>query len=188
MNLTNHFLLPMPSIAGDYFSDSLTLICEHDSQGAMGLVVNKPTEVSLYELMSELGAKPHQSLLGSVVYDGGPVDTQRGFVLFSQADAVQDSVELMPGLQLTTSLDALHVLTQPQPSDPASTTCEPFIVALGYAGWAGGQLEDEIRNNVWLTMPASPDLIFGQPSAQRLNHAAQTFGVNLSLVANPGHA
>ena len=188
MNLSNHFLLPMPTIAGDYFADTLTLVCEHDDQGAMGLVVNKPTQVSLYELIGEIGGTPHRALLDQPVYDGGPVDAQRGFVLHDGQGDVTDSARLMSGLYLSTSADLLTSLTanEGSGSDPGS---DPrFIFALGYAGWGAGQLESEITNNVWLTVPAEAELIFACPAHERLRRAAATLGIDLSLVANPGHA
>ena len=181
MNLTNHLLLPMPTMAGDYFSDTLILLCEHNDDGAMGLIVNQPTDVTVYELFSELGIPTHADLLQQSVYEGGPVDPQRGFILHSDDVDYPESHPLIPGVRLTTTLDSLVSIGHG--NGPAK-----YQVALGYAGWGAGQLEDEISNNIWLTMEADADLLFEGAADQRLHHAAARLGINLSLVANPGHA
>ncbi len=181
MNLKHHFLLPMPTLAGDYFADSLTYICEHTEEGAMGLMVNRPSELSLLELMSQIGLKTNHRLLETPVLEGGPVSTEQGFVLHSNDKQYASSAELGNTLLLSTAMEVL---------DAIARDCGPaeYMVALGYAGWGAGQLEAEIQNNVWLTTLADPEVLFHAPFETRLQQAAASMGVDLRLIARPGHA
>ena len=181
MNLKHHFLLPIPSVHGNYFADSLTYICEHNDDGAMGIMVNRPSSVSLLELLAQVGLATNRALIDTPVLEGGPVATERGFVLHTDDAQFDSSAELGHDLFLTTALEALDAIaTQRAPSH--------YIVALGYAGWDPGQLEAEILNNVWLTTPADAQVMFETPYDQRLDQAARNMGFDVRLIAKPGNA
>ncbi|OIQ92562.1 hypothetical protein GALL_254710 [mine drainage metagenome] len=186
VSLTHHFLIAMPAMTDPSFSRSLTYICEHNEQGALGVIVNRPSDMTLANLLerveipmasgsaSELGAMP--------VYFGGPVQTDRGFVLHRPLGHWQSTLEVKDGIGLTSSRDILQEM---------GSTGEPadVLVTLGYAGWSAGQLEWELAQNAWLTVAADPQILFAMPPEERLAAAMQLLGIdfaNLSEVA--GHA
>ena len=181
MNLAHHFLLAMPELSSDYFANTLTYICEHDDEGAMGLMINQPTTISLYELANEVGSTQDRSLLDIPIFAGGPVSTQQGFVLHSDDVTYPETKTLQGGLCVSASLQSLQDIAN-------GLAPQKYLVALGYAGWGKGQLEQEIADNVWLTAPADPDLIFNCSASDRLSAAARSLGVDLSLLARAGHA
>lgn len=174
----------MPGLTGDYFASTLTYICEHNEEGAFGIIVNRATDLSLLELLSQLGLPTPRGLAAVNVLDGGPVAPERGFVLHSSDKTFESSAQLTDSLRLSTALDVLEAIaTEEGPSR--------YLVALGYAGWGAKQLEDEIARNIWLTAPASEaeDILFEQNLDERLNQAAATLGIDFSLIAaKPGHA
>ena len=174
MKLEHHFLLSMPSLGGDYFAQALLYIYEHNQQGAMGLIVNRPSSMSLAELNSQLGLSLNRNLLDTTVFEGGPVAPEQGFVLHSGNEAGQS-------YQVSSDIDILKSIAN-------NNGPSQFIVALGHAGWGPGQLEQEVMDNLWLTVPAEPDEVFMQPPEQRLNFVAEKMGINLNLMAPPGHA
>ncbi len=187
VSLANHFLIAMPAMADPSFSRTLTYICEHNADGAIGIIVNRPTDMNLANLFErvdinlEAGA-PEQQFAALPVYFGGPVQTDRGFVLHRPAGEWQSSLTVNSEIALTSSRDIL--LTMGNAAVPAQV-----LVSLGYAGWTAGQLEWELAQNAWLTVEADPDIIFDLPPEQRLPAAMQSLGVdfaNLSEVA--GHA
>ena len=183
VNLTNHFLIAMPAMADPNFSRTLTYVCEHNADGALGIIVNRPTDMDLATLFEQVDIPlEHQELSGRPVYYGGPVQNDRGFVLHRPDGDWQSSLAVEGGLALTSSKDILVSLgSQGIPGD--------FIMALGYSGWSAGQLEWELSQNAWLTVAASPDIIFNMPPEARLPAAMHLLGVdfaNLSEVA--GHA
>jgi len=187
VSLANHFLIAMPAMADPNFSRTLTYICEHNPDGALGIIVNRPTEMSLGNLFErvdiELGAGEPQQRFGALpVYFGGPVQTDRGFVLHRPAGQWQSSLTVNAEIALTSSRDILQLMgSSGEPSD--------VLVSLGYAGWSAGQLEWEIAQNAWLTVEADPQIIFALPPEERLPAAMLRLGVdfaNLSEVA--GHA
>lgn len=187
VSLANHFLIAMPAMADPSFSRTLTYICEHNADGAIGIIVNRPTDMNLANLFErvdinlEAGA-PEQQFAALPVYFGGPVQTDRGFVLHRPAGEWQSSLTVNSEIALTSSRDIL--LTMGNAAVPAQV-----LVSLGYAGWTAGQLEWELAQNAWLTVEANPDIIFDLPPEQRLPAAMQSLGVdfaNLSEVA--GHA
>ena len=184
ISLANQFLIAMPSMDGSYFGRSLTYICEHDDQGAMGLVVNKTTDMSVGKLLKEIKINDEviPQLAEQKVLSGGPVQTDRGFVLHSGNREWSSSLHLDDNIMVTTSKDILQNLaTEDGPND--------FILALGYAGWSAGQLEDELADNVWLTVDADPELIFNTPVDKRWEKAVQKLGIDISqLAAFAGHA
>lgn len=184
LSLTNQFLIAMPSMDDGYFERTLTYICEHDENGAMGLVVNKQTDMSVRHLLSEIQIDLPESspLQEQKVLSGGPVQVDRGFVLHNGNRLWSSSLQLKNNFVVTTSKDILENLgTDEGPLD--------FVVTLGYAGWGAGQLEDEIANNSWLTVNADPELIFNAPIEQRWELAVQKLGIDSSQLSHfAGHA
>ncbi len=186
INLTDHFLIAMPSMADPHFSKSLVFIAEHNEQGALGLIVNRPTELNLGELLERisipLAPEERNQLAGQAVFFGGPVQTDRGFVLHRPIGAWQSTLVVNAETGLTSSRDILQaVATQQHPTD--------LLVALGYAGWGAGQLEHELAQNAWLTVPASAHILFGLPHEERLASALEMLGVDFAhLSESAGHA
>jgi len=188
LNLTHHFLIAMPGLQDEAFSKSVIYMCEHSERGALGLVINKPSDITLKKLFDKVELPLHRSdLTEASVFQGGPVQTERGFVLHESmmpgAEAVYASTMSIPGgLEMTTSRDVLEAL---------STGAGPrrVFVSLGYSAWGEGQLESEISDNSWLTVAADLAVIFDTPVAQRYDKALMLLGLEswlLSPVA--GHA
>lgn len=183
MNLTNHFLIAMPSMDAGLFAHSITYICEHNPQGAMGLVINRPLELTLQELFDQLTDLPSPAHGDAPVYGGGPVQVERGFILHNNDGRRWDSTLVINDeIALTTSKDILDAIARNQgPKD--------FLISLGYAGWDAGQLEQELTENAWLTLPADSDIIFKLPVEQRVQAATRKLGINFSLISSQaGHA
>ena len=182
MNLTNHFLLALPTLQQDYFAATLTYICEHNDDGAMGIVVNRPSDISVLELLNQLNLNPQRHWVDHPVVAGGPVSTDRGFMLFAGEENYESSLKITEEVHLTSAFESLRAVANDEGP-------ERFMIALGYAGWGGGQLEDEITRNIWLTVEADTDVLFNQPFEQRLDAAAALLGIDLSLVApEAGHS
>lgn len=183
MNLTNHFLIAMPAMADPYFSKSLTFICEHNEHGALGLVVNRPIDLTLKSLFEQVELEIEDPRLGGLpVYFGGPVQMDRGFVLHKPIGEWQSTLSVEGEVGLTTSKDILEALGRGRgPSD--------ILVTLGYAGWAPGQLEHEIQQNGWLTVRAQSSIIFDMPAEERYPAAMQILGIDFAnLSEDAGHA
>jgi putative transcriptional regulator len=182
VDLTEHFLIAMPAMVDPHFARTLTLVCEHNESGALGIVVNRPTDLNLHRLLEQVKITPCSDFKAIPVHYGGPVQEDRGFVLHRPRGAWQSTLGLGGELGLTTSRDILQAVAGGEgPSQ--------ILVTLGYAGWAPGQLEQELAQNAWLTVPARPDILFDLPAAARLPAAMQLLGIdyaNLSDVA--GHA
>lgn len=182
MDLKHHFLLAMPGLVGDYFADSLTFICEHNEEGAMGIIVNRASDMSLLELFAQLGLPANRQWVETPVLEGGPVGTERGMVLHTDDCRFESSAELGRGLCLSTAMEVLDAIAN-------GRAPQRFLVALGYAGWGPGQLENEIANNVWLTADATQAVLFHDVLSEKLNLAGQILGIDLRLIAaRPGHA
>ena len=183
MNLTNHFLIAMPAMADPYFAKTLTFICEHNEQGALGLVVNRPIDLTLQALFEQIELELHDpNLVDLPVYFGGPVQMDRGFVLHQPIGEWQSTLVVEGEIGLTTSKDILDALGKGK--GPGKV-----LVTLGYAGWAPGQLEHEIGQNGWLTVHAKPTVIFEMPAEERYVAAMQMLGVDFaSLSGEAGHA
>jgi len=182
-SLTNHFLIAMPGLRDPNFSRTVTYICEHTDRGAMGIVINRPLDIRLGEVLSQLDIETDDpQVLGATVYLGGPVQTDRGFVLHTTEERFESTLPITPDISITTSRDVLEAIATgrgPQQS----------LIALGYAGWAGGQLEEEMSANSWLSGPADDDIIFRLPDDARWLAAAQLLGVDLNLLSGEaGHA
>lgn len=183
-NLTNQLLIAMPSLDGSFFGRSVTFICEHDDQGAMGLVINKSSEISVSRLLNEIDIETNDDseLSSQNVLTGGPVQTDRGFVLHTGGKIWSSSIALPGDINVTTSKDILQSLSTDQAPDQ-------FLLTLGYAGWTAGQLEDEMANNAWLTIEADHDILFNTPVEKRWEKAIQKLGIDISqLSAISGHA
>ncbi len=183
VNLTHHFLIAMPGMVDPNFARSLTYICEHNDQGALGVVVNRPTDMTLRSLLEQIEIEPGNELLvDAPVYFGGPVQTDRGFVLHRPIGDWQSTLSVHGDVGLTTSRDILQAVAEG--NGPGS-----LLVSLGYAGWAPGQLEEELKQNAWLTVAAMPDVIFATPPQHRLTAAMSLLGVNLATLSDvAGHA
>ena len=172
VNLTNHFLIAMPNMADPRFAKSLTFICEHNEQGALGLVVNRPTDMTLEALFEQIEIPvENQAVKGIPVYFGGPVQVDRGFVLHRPIGGWQSTLSINGQVGLTTSKDILQALSQGE-----GPGLDNVLVSLGYAGWAPGQLEQELGQNAWLTVEAQPSVIFELPSAERFIAAMELLG------------
>jgi len=181
--LNNHFLIAMPGLKDPNFVQSVTYICEHNADGALGLVINRPTTVTLGELLEHLSQEPAIPETGSVpVLLGGPVQRDRGFVLHSPVGDWEATLPIRDDLGMSTSRDILLAMGRGEGPEKA-------IITLGYAGWGAGQLEQEMAANAWLSGPADPQIIFDTPLDQRWEAAAAALGVELSLLSGDvGHA
>lgn len=183
MDLTHHFLIAMPSMADPYFARTLTYICEHNENGALGVVINRPIELTVAGLFERLDLKLEgETLREEPVLFGGPVQTDRGFVLHAPVGEWGSTLPVRGGIGLTTSRDILEAV---------STGVGPhkLIITLGYAGWSAGQLEHELQQNAWLTVEAQARVIFDLPAEERLPAAMDLLGVSFaSLSDGAGHA
>lgn len=176
MNLKNHFLIAMPNQAGTYFGNTLTYICEHGENGAMGLMVNRPTDIPVSELVTQSGLEGGPELAKVRILDGGPVAHEQGFVLHSDDGDFPASVSLGNGLKLTTAREVLEAIA-------ASRGPYNYLVALGYAGWGPKQLEGELEENAWLACPAKREILFDVPFEQRVQRAAASLGIDFRLMS-----
>ena len=188
INLTNQFLIAMPGMANDTFAGAVVYLCEHTPDGALGLVINKPIDIKLRSLFEKVELTlDRDDLADAPVYYGGPVQTERGFVLHEKrpADSVAyNSTLAIPGgaLEMTTSKDVLEALSNG--SGP-----KRVLVTLGYSGWGAGQLEDELSRNGWLNVGAVPEVIFDTPAEKRYERALSLLGIDLSVLSQEaGHA
>lgn len=182
-SLQGHFLLSMQKLNGSYFGQTLILLCEHNADGALGLIINKPTDIVLTDMLAELDMVAPEDVGASErkVLEGGPVSQDRGFVLHEQALATSDCLQLSESLYLSGATAALTELL----NDSARGD---FQVLLGYAGWGAGQLEDELKDNSWLTVEATSSVVFKTPTSAKLMAAAAELGIDYRLLADAGHA
>ncbi|MDH5516546.1 MAG: YqgE/AlgH family protein [Gammaproteobacteria bacterium] len=182
--LRNHFLIAMPSLDDVNFSQSVTYICEHNQEGAMGVTINRPSDILLQDILDQIQLKSSSSdIAHETIYHGGPVQTDRGFILHSKTDEKWDaSLDVTDQIQLTSSKDILKAIASNQGP-------EQHLITLGYAGWGSGQLEQEMADNLWLSCPANADIIFHTPIEKRWESAASLLGIDLQLLSNDaGHA
>ena len=182
-NLTGHFLIAMPSLNDGFFNQAVTYICEHDENGSFGIIINQQTGISLKQIAKEMAIETENNYDDKqLVFIGGPVDQGRGFILHRPIGSWQSSLEVNNNIALTTSKDILMAIVKNEGP-------EDNIVALGYAGWAAGQLDNEMASNTWLSCPADEQIIFNTPIEKRWKAAAKLIGVDLSLLSNDaGHA
>ncbi len=182
-SLANQLLIAMPGMVDPNFSTTVTLICEHNDDGALGIVINRPLNLKLGGLFEQLSVEEADPVAAaSPVLAGGPVGPERGFVLHNPGLDFENSVAVSDVIQLTLSRDVIDAMAKG--SGP-----EKSIVALGYAGWEAGQLENEMLANSWLNVPATPELVFDTPFAERWEMAAQSLGIDISrMTPGAGHA
>ncbi len=179
-NLQNHFLIAMPQLVDPNFSGTLTYLCEHNEHGAMGIVVNRPTDLSLHDILEQLDISLEAA--DQTLYAGGPVQLERGFVLHTDTREWQSTLPIADQIRLTTSKDILAAIA-------AGEGPEHFLIALGYAGWGAGQLEQEIAENAWLTCRANEDVLFTTPDNEKLHKAMAILGIDSNqLNGQIGHA
>lgn len=182
--LENHFLIAMPTLLDPFFRRTVTYICEHSAEGAMGLIINHPIDINVGDLLSkiDIDTSGDNKAFPNSVYSGGPVQTDRGFVLHSPQHGWNSSLQLSQQIMVTTSKDILEAIA-------SNNSPEKFIITLGYSGWTAGQLEEELAQNSWLTIPADPDLLFDTPANQRWEKAAERLGIDMRQVSSDvGHA
>ena len=182
IDLTNQFLIAMPGMVSGPFAGALVYVCEHSGKGALGLVINRPTDLTLGSLLEKIDLKlDTQESLDAPVYFGGPVQTDRGFVLHRPAGKYSSSL-VLSNLALTTSRDVLEAVAEGKGPDK-------LLVTLGYAGWGAGQLEDELAQNAWLTVEANSDILFETPAEDRYPAAMRLLGIDPAMLASDaGHA
>ena len=205
-SLENQFLIAMPSLNDDYFNKTVTYICEHNDEGAMGLIINMPVNITLHDLLKQIEENDNEQAdednteieqqgnsageenislhysLEQLVLSGGPISQNRGFVLHRTQAGWKSSLALSDDIMITTSKDILLALgTESAP--------EQFMVTLGYAGWGPGQLETELQSNSWLTIDADSDILFNTPIEQRWKKATEKLGIDIAhLSSDIGHA
>ena len=181
--LANQLLIALPALTDPHFARSVALVCQHDGEGAMGVVVNRASEYTLGEVFEQMGiASEDAALCAQPVLAGGPVHPERGFVLHDGEREWDSTLPIATGLYVTTSRDILEAMARGD--GPRHAT-----VALGCAGWGAGQLENELVENSWLTVPADADLLFGLPLEARWQAAAGRIGVDMARMADySGHA
>jgi len=172
-SLQNNFLVAMPNLKDPFFERSVTYICEHNEEGAMGLVINQPLDITLAGLLKQVDIEVSNSNLENIqVFAGGPVGTDRGFVLHSPQDGWRSSLQLSDEVMVTTSKDILESFGSERA--PAN-----YLLALGFAGWEAGQLEAELGENSWLTIPADAGVLFNTPTSERWEKATAKLGIDI---------
>ncbi len=182
-NLASQLLVALPALADPNFARSVALVCQHDGEGAMGVVINRPSEYTLGQVLSQMGiGSDDPALCARPVLHGGPVHQERGFVIHDGDRAWDSTLRVREGLYLTTSRDVLEAMAAGE--GPAHA-----VVALGCAGWGAGQLEQELADNTWLTVPGDSEVLFELPLDSRWQAAATRIGVDLFRLAGySGHA
>jgi putative transcriptional regulator len=186
IDLTNHFLVAMPGMADETFERTVVYLCEHTEKGALGLVINKPIDIKLKNLFEKVELPlDREELAEQPVFFGGPVQTERGFVLhekLGEAGGYNSTMSIPGGLEMTTSKDVLEALAN-------GAGPRRVLVTLGYSGWTAGQLEDELGRNGWLNVDADPKVIFDTPVADRYDRALSLLGFDPRMLSQEaGHA
>ena len=188
INLTHHFLIAMPGLEDEAFAKSVIYMCEHSERGALGLIINKPSDINLKKLFDKVELPlARADLTDALVFQGGPVQTERGFVLHESMmpgmEAVYASTMTIPGgLEMTTSKDVLEALS-------TGNGPRKIFVSLGYSSWGEGQIESEISDNSWLTVAADPAVIFDTPVDQRYDKALLLLGLQSWMLSpEAGHS
>jgi putative transcriptional regulator len=181
--LEQQFLIAMPGMEDPNFSRGVTLMCQHNDEGALGITINRPSDFTLMDVFVQIGVKCTDEVIGRTpVYEGGPVHPERGFVLHTGEPAWESSMTVGPDIAVTTSRDVLEAIAQGRGP-------EKFLMALGYAGWSAGQLEDEMRDNAWLSVMARAEIVFDLPNEKRWEQAVASLGIHVSsLQPAGGHA
>ena len=181
--LAKQMLIAMPSMADPNFARTVTLMCQHTEEGAIGITINKKSDFNLGEILTQLNINcENDDICSARVLEGGPVAADRGFVLHSPKKGFESSIEITPGIMVTSSRDVLAAIAKGEGPDH-------YVVALGYAGWGDGQLESEMRENAWLSVPANRAIVFDLPLKDRWEQAVSDLGINLAhLHGDGGHA
>lgn len=185
MNLQNNFLIAMPKILDPFFQKSVVYICEHNKNGAMGLIINKPiNNLFIDNILNNLNIKINKNVIYHTqqIFYGGPIEKTHGFILHSPKNIFHSTLKLSDDIMITTSKDVLKTIgTEKQP--------QSTFIALGYSSWEQGQLEEEIIKNNWLTAKADSNIIFHTPISERWNKATSIIGKNVFNISNQtGHA
>src|SRR6476620_4857777 len=187
INLTNQFLIAMPGMGDGTFAGTVVYLCERTEQGALGLVINKPIDIKLKNLFEKVELSlDREDLADEPVYFGGPVQTERGFVLHErlgeEGGHYNSTLQIQGGLEMTTSKDVLEALSH-------GAGPKKVLVTLGYSGWGAGQLEEEMSRNGWINVDAEPGIIFDTPVSQRYGKALSLLGIDASMLSSDaGHA
>ena len=187
INLTNQFLIAMPGMVDEAFAGAVVYLCEHSEKGALGLMINKPVDIRLRNLFEKVDLTLASDDLGEQpVFYGGPVQTERGFVLHERLGEdgghYNSTLQIQGGLEMTTSKDVLEAMA-------LGNGPRRVLVTLGYSGWAAGQLEDEISKNGWINVEAEPGIIFDTPVDQRYDKALSLLGIDAGMLSSDaGHA
>ena len=183
LDLSHHLLIAMPALADDNFRQTVTYVCEHGEQGALGVIVNRPLTVTLGDLLGQVGLKPAtDAIAGTPVYGGGPVQTNACLILHRPLGRWDSTLPVSDEVGLTGSMDLLASIARGRGPDD-------YLICLGYAGWGAAQLEQELSDNAWLTVPARLEVLFELPAQQRWRAAAASLGVDLDLLpGRAGHA
>ncbi len=181
--LGNHFLIAMPKLADPNFFHTVTYLCEHNEEGALGIVINRPIKLTLREILQQMELEPVRDEIGNQpIYLGGPVQQDRGFVLHRPLGDWEATLQVSEAIGVTSSRDILTAIAEGKGPDDS-------FIALGYAGWGAGQLEQEMAANAWLSGPADERIVFEMPPEQRWEAAAAKLGVDLNLLSgDTGHA
>ena len=181
--LTNQFLIAMPAMTDSNFAQTVTFIWEHNSDGALGIIINRPLQMNLLDVFEQLKMPTAPGVFGrQSVLQGGPVQTDRGFVVHQVGGHWEHTRRISPRLQVTTSPDILNAMARGSGPDTA-------LVALGYAGWSAGQLETELAQNAWLTAPCDERILFDTPYEDRWRAAGRLLGIDLATISDQvGHA
>ncbi len=182
-SLKDHFLIALPSLGEGIFAHSIIYLCEHDDEGAMGIIINRPLDVQVDEILEQLDFDVEPGDHPELVFAGGPVHTDRGFVLHRRDSGVwESSIKVNSEISLTSSLDILDAISQHR--GPSQS-----LIALGYAGWGPDQLEQELQDNAWLTLPADKHILFDTEPEQRVDAALAQLGISFAqLGSDSGHA
>jgi len=185
MNLTNNFIIAMPGLADPVFEKSVSYICQHTSQGAMGLTINRPIDISFSYFLSKLDIPlEDKSLASTPIYLGGPIETEHGFILHSndgEASSNSQTLKINNDISLSSSKDILAAIARGE--GPTQ-----YLITLGYAGWIKDQLEYEMQQNSWLNVLADSNIIFSTPFKKRWEKAAQKLGIDINLISGDiGH-
>jgi putative transcriptional regulator len=178
----NQFLIAMPGLEDDNFGHAVTLMCEHSDEGAVGLVINRPIELKLSDMMAQMGLEHDALEQEQTVFWGGPVQPERGFVIHKAPAGWESCMPVTESLYITTSRGILSAIG-------AGKGPKDYIVVLGYSGWGAGQLETEILNNSWLNTPVDQAIIFKTPTRERWQAATRLLGVDVTqLSSGAGHS
>jgi len=188
LSLSNHFLIAMPSLNDPNFEQSVSYICEHNNEGAMGVVINRPSNMTFANLCEQLNIEVNDpDIANQPIFEGGPVETDRGFILHTPVGEWESTLAVSKDIGLTMSQDIIEAIASGCALD--NQPPKHFIVTFGYAGWSADQIEDEIAENVWLNVPATMEILFHTPIEQRWAAAAAALGINLqTLSSDIGHA